>query len=402
MRTPSAARPRQRGLHAARTVAAKEVTDVVRDRRALILGVVLPALVVPAISLVLPILTARRAAEPAAVAVVGAERAPELIETARSAGLVRVVPVADPDLALQQGQVAAILEIPTDFARRLRAGQAYVVLRYNAAEQAGEEARAKVLQAVARHSVDIIDQRLRERGLDRRLLTPIEVREELVAAQQRGNLFVAILLPLIVALWAFGGGLHVAADLGAGEKERGTLEGLLVAPVDRWALAAGKVAAATAMAWVSVAVAATSQYLVLAFGPASVADLFGRPSLTAPLLAVLAGVGGLLAVAFAAVLLCVSLFARSMREANQYAMPLMLLVMLSAFATPALEDWARTTAAAYAVPVVNAVLVLRAALAGRYDLGALALTSASLAACAALGVAVAAWLVSRESVVLRS
>jgi ABC-type Na+ efflux pump permease subunit len=98
----------------------------------------------------------------------------------------------------------------------------------------------------------------------------------------------------------------------------------------------------------------------------------------------------------------VSLFARSMREANQYATPLMVLVMMTAFASPVLEEWARATTAAYAVPVVNAVLVLRAAVADRYDPVAVALTVVSLTAFAAAALALAAWLASRESVVLRA
>jgi sodium transport system permease protein len=164
----------------------------------------------------------------------------------------------------------------------------------------------------------------------------------------------------------------------------------------------GKVAATAAMGWASVGVACTSLYLVLAFGPGPVEQIFGQPALDGPLVAALAGLSALLAVAYAALLLCVSLFARSMREANQYATPLMVLVMITAFASPILEEWARATTAAYAVPVVNAVLVLRAAVADRYDPVALALTAASLSAFAALALVVATWLACRESVVLRA
>jgi sodium transport system permease protein len=382
-------------------VAAKEVADLLRDRRALILGFLLPALVVPAISLALPMVMATRAAEPSPVAVVGAEHAPDLMETARGEGQIRVVVVGDPDEALERGRVAAVLEIPPDFAERLAAGQAEVVLRYNPAEQAGEEARLRVLQTVARHSLGIVEERLRARGMDRRALTPIEVREQTLAVQ-RGNLLLALLLPLVVALWAFSGGLHVAADVGAGEKERGTLEGLLVAPIDRWALVTGKVAATATMAWLSVAVASFSMFVALAVAPGHLQEVFGRPILSLPLVAVLAGFGALLAVAFAGWLLCVSLFARSMREANQYATPLMVILMVGTLASPLLEAWARVTAAAYAVPPMNAVLVLRAATAGRYEPVALALTAVSLAVCGALGLALATYLASRESVVLRA
>jgi sodium transport system permease protein len=188
--------------------------------------------------------------------------------------------------------------------------------------------------------------------------------------------------------------------LGAGEKERGTLEALLSAPAPRGALVAGKFAATATLAFASTLVAGASQTVVLAVAPAAWFEGAAPPAMAPATAAALAACAAGVAAMSASWLLALSLFARSMREANQYSLPLLVLVMVGGVAAPTLEDTVAAPLLAV-VPFVNAVSAMRGALIGRLDPPVLALTLAACGVYALGGVRLAIGLLRRESAILR-
>ncbi len=356
-------------------VATKELVDLARDRRALVLGFLLPVLAVPAISLLLEANTTRRLHAPARVAVVGRD-AHSLLRHAE--GLLDPVRVPDPGGALRTGRVAAILEVPEDLDRRAERGGAEVVLRYRSDDPEGLLARQKVVQLVARYTLPLVDRTLHARGLDREALTPVRLREETVPGD--GG-WAGMAIPLFAVVWSFAGAALVAADLTAGEKERGTWDVLRSAPVARLQLVGGKWVAcwAAGVALASLGMAAQLAFSRnLSLGWAQGAGL-------------MASAASASAVAAAAALV-VGLASRSAREANQWSLPL----YLAALATASGADAARGWVPAPYVPVLNAFLLAQQAVHGPPELwdGFTTVVSSALAACGLM--AVAAWLVDRD------
>jgi len=252
--------------------------------------------------------------------------------------------------------------------------------------------------------VNLTEQRLRARGLTRRDLAPVLVQARNVADERRlGAVLLAGLLPFFISVWAVLGGQHAALDLGAGEKERRTLEALLVTPPGRWQIAAGKFLAVTAASMAAVLMVIAVTLVSLRLGAA-----WGLSELRRAAVVISAGpaalmiVVALLLVAFLSALqLALSFFARGVREAQQYFTPVYLLLSLPAMAAPFLEGWGRVSWT-YLVPGLNAVFIFRQLLLGTASWTHLLLSLISTAVYTALALAAGVFFLRQEAVLLRT
>jgi ABC-2 type transport system permease protein/sodium transport system permease protein len=200
---------------------------------------------------------------------------------------------------------------------------------------------------------------------------------------------------LILILMTITGAVYPAIDLTAGERERGTLEILMAAPLPRLSLLLAKYAAVVVVATLTALMnlgSMTATLLVLG----SHSRAFGEIPLSPLLLVEVFGLLLLFAAFFSAVLLALTSFARSFKEAQAYLIPLMLLSlipgMLSLF--PALP----LAGVLLLVPLLNTVLLARDILAGYADPLAALVVVVSTLVYALVAIAVAAQLFGAEAV----
>ncbi len=173
--------------------------------------------------------------------------------------------------------------------------------------------------------------------------------------EQRYSLLGA-LLPLILVLMTITGAVYPAIDLTAGERERGTLEILMAAPVPRLSILLAKYVTVLTVALLTALInlgMMTATFLVLGIGPGL---LNTGPRLIVVLVEVL-GLLLLLAAFFSAVLLTLTSLARSFKEAQAYLIPLML-VALTPGMLSLLPDL-KLQGAYLWVPLLNIVLLSR-------------------------------------------
>jgi sodium transport system permease protein len=195
------------------------------------------------------------------------------------------------------------------------------------------------------------DRDVRQRG------APVElVRTPLTSTGQKYSLSLAAVVPLILILMTITGAVYPAIDLTAGERERGTLEILIAAPIARLSLLLAKYVAVVAVALLTAVVNLTAMLLTLwlsGLGPI----LFGQGGVS-PLAAVeVLGVLVLFASFFAAVLLVLTSFARSFKEAQAYLIPLMVVSLVPGMIgiLPGME----LSGPLALVPLLNIVLLTR-------------------------------------------
>src|SRR5690606_5732477 len=163
-------------------------------------------------------------------------------------------------------------------------------------------------------------------------------------------------LPLILILMTITGAVYPAIDLTAGERERGTLEILVAAPVPRLGLLLAKYVSVLTVALLTATVnLATMSATILLSGLGG--ELFGQRGLSLGVILEIFGLLVLFAALFSAVLLLLSSFARSFKEAQAYLIPLMLLALGPGLLslTPGLELRGFLAVA----PLVNVVLLGR-------------------------------------------
>lgn len=232
---------------AARVVLRKELTDGLRDKRTLMMALLFPLLgpLTLAVGLDLAAASMQRVArEGITLPVAGREHAPNLV--AFLEGEARVVPApADPEAAVHAGEYDAILVIPPEFGARLREGRpAPVQLVVDESRQQSQGVVTAVRALLDAWGRRTAAQRLVARGLHPAVVEPLAVETvDLATAASRAALFLSI-LPYFVVMSMFMGGMPVAIDTTAGERERQSLEPLLVNPVPRGAFVLGKAAAA--------------------------------------------------------------------------------------------------------------------------------------------------------------
>ncbi len=239
-------------IRAVRVVLGKELRDAVRDRRTVTNSLVFPLLGPLVLGFALSAVSrqARTVDESGVVLpVVGREHAPNLVASLEEAGVTAAPPPADPEAAVRAGDADVVLVISPEFGASLREGRpAPVRLVLDHSRQSSRAAVERVQEALHAWSRRTAAQRLAARGIHPALAAPLAVEEEDLATRQSRAAMVLSMLPYFLVLSLFIGGMSVAIDTTAGERERGSLEPLLVNPVPRAALVAGKVGATAAFA----------------------------------------------------------------------------------------------------------------------------------------------------------
>jgi len=229
----------------------KELRDALRDRRTLLMvllsSVALGPVLLVALSALVADMEAR--AEEREVHAVGMDHAPSLRNFIERQAW-RVVPAqADYEAALGKRSLGhAVVVVPDNFERDLAAGITPTVQVVSAS--ANDRAQASlhgVMRLLQGFSQEQVTLRLALRGVAPALLQPVQWQErDLADSQVRAAQFTRM-LPFFVLMAVLYGALHAALDSTAGERERGSLEPLLMTPVPRLAIVVGKWGAVATM-----------------------------------------------------------------------------------------------------------------------------------------------------------
>ena len=235
-------------MRVALVVFAKELKDALRDRRTWLV-VLISSLVAGPASLLLIASIVSSAEESAArreVVIANAAKAPTLVNfLQRNGASVRDAP-ADFREELLSGRLQnAVVVIPDDFGRRLASGEPIrlEVVFDETANRAQTAVRTTIalLQGFNREHGT---QRLLARGVSPQVLQPLQIEEVNLAGSRARGAQLLFLVPWLALVGAVVGAISVAIDVTAGERERGSLEPLLMNPVSTASLVLGKWAVA--------------------------------------------------------------------------------------------------------------------------------------------------------------
>ena len=313
----------------------------------------------------------------------------------------RVLALAE---AITSKRIQAAVVFPAEMEEVLRDGKGMSKVRiyFDSTIPLSSEAEKRLRSALQTLARGFLQARLEGRGLTEDFIKPIEVTPSNVAPKRK-QMQAAFggLLPYIIILFCFLGAIYPALDLGAGEKERSTLETLLLSPASRYEIAAGKFLVILLTSMVAALLGLGSMYWTLTKGMLPAELVAGMDLSFDPLALVVSAFLTLpVAAIFASVLLSISIYARSFKEGQSYAMPLQFLIIIPAMASliPDIEaNWKIAL-----IPVMNVSIVMREFMKRDYQWGFFGLTLFSTLLLAIISITFAARWFNREQVIFRA
>jgi sodium transport system permease protein len=235
-------------LKALLTVLAKELRELSRDRRTIMLALMMP-LLFPVLIIGMATLAENRAKgqmeKDLAIAMVGAEHAPNLVAWLAGQGIARKPLAGDPDAAIRSQDENVYLKIEADYGKHWREGTpALVEIVHDSTRQDADIPVRRVENALQRYREQAGALRLLARGINPGIAAPLAVSHTDLATPEARKSLALLMLPYLLLLSAFVGGAHLVIDTTAGERERQSLEPLLATPAARGAIVSGKMASA--------------------------------------------------------------------------------------------------------------------------------------------------------------
>ncbi len=358
-------------------VAYKELLSTVRDVKAFRASIILPFVMTPIFIIGFPLLFGNLfGGEVQKKQVVGVENIAQmppalrsLLESGTGGAGVELREIEKPLEAVQNGDVEAALSIPKGGVPAFAGGQPVGIQIYvKFSSQKASVVREKLSDAIENYSKSLVLKKLADLGLSADTLEPVKV--EAINAETKeessGGIF-AFLIPMFIFLAILGGASTVAVDSTAGEKERGSLEILLVSPIRRLEVVLGKLLAVTLFALFGV-VMQVSAFVVSGLLSPIVLKQFG-PSGGSDMSALFGGnlnlgfsgyfsmflIGITVALMLSGLLVAISIYARSFKEAQTYLVPLQIIAQFVSIGMQ-FGDFITRSTLLYATPVIGSTL----------------------------------------------
>jgi ABC-2 type transport system permease protein/sodium transport system permease protein len=386
-------------------LARKELREILRDRRTIVTLVLMPVLVYPLLTIAFRqyflsavppdttvayrVAIATDAEEERLSELLGAvarKDDPGVVRTPAD-DVARAVQSGDADVGVKMANAAA----PFDPRDPRRTFACELVVRDDSG--VGLKAAEYLKERLTDVNLLILQRQLAARGV-RQPSLPVPVTTTILPrVEGKKSSILSSLVPLILVLMTISGAVYPAIDLTAGERERGTLEVLMAAPIPRFGVLLAKYVAVLAVAMLTGLVNLTMMTVTVQFSGLG-KEVFGA-GLSAGLVAAMLGLLLLFAMFFSAVLLAVTSFARSFKEAQAYLIPLMLLALAPGMLS--LMD-IQLTGALKVAPLVNVVLLAREIFKGGVPLADVAIVVGSTLAYAAAAIGVASRVFGAEAV----
>ena len=303
---------------------------------------------------------------------------------------------------LQQGTIDFVVVFDEKFDQSILAGRTGEVELHYKHSSENQRSKHRIRQVINGYRDTLLDQRLEEKNLEKPFIIPITIQEHDIATmKQKIGEYAGGYIPYLFIIFSFLGAMYPAIDLAAGEKERGTIETILVSPATRGEIVMGKFIVITlagfatailSIVWLFITVKQVKEIpqevlsgIMKIIGFKSVITLL---SLLLPL-----------CIFFAALLLSASVFAKSYKEAQSIIAPLNFIVIVPVLI--GIFPGIKLDATTALIPILNVSLAAKDIVAGTIKTGLLIEVYLVLFVLAALGIWFCTQWFKRESVIFR-
>ena len=346
--------------------------DTLRDRNILISQFLLPLILYPLIVLITSFLFTgqiKRAEESISrIYVFNSESTPILNKLIKEEDSLSQVFPKNPSETLQAGDIELILIIPEGFSEDPECEENYEIkYQYNSTNELSLMARTRIEKILHKYNNILVKNRLKHRGMTITLLNPLQMESETVATTEKEfSSMIGGILPFLIILFTLTGGFLPALDVIVGEKERGTLETLLVSKITKSDIIVGKFLAIWVTSLMSTFLhffSSTVTFLTLATQITEKLPISVSWTVFITVLFLMIPLSGFVC----AVIMCVIMIARSYKEGSNYlsVMTFLMFMPLSIIFSPSLKANYITSL----IPIFNISILFRDILRGDFHWG---------------------------------
>jgi sodium transport system permease protein len=373
----------------------KEIIDTLRDKRTLMVMILVPILLYPMLFATMgQIMTtgAKKLEGQKSVIALNDSVPSQLVRMIRRTDQFEIQDSEDPLEALKSKSIQGFLTLHSADTMEYR-------IYFDGAIDKSRLCSDRLSEVLRDYKRKVQEAILIQKKLDLTVIEPFRIRKENIAPPSRmGGMLLGSMLPMLLIVTMMLGAMYPAIDLTAGEKERGTLETILTVPVDRTALLFGKFFTVTMTAFITGLLNLASMILVYISGLVQMGEIgkhleFG---ITLPGLLILLVSLIPFALFVSAAILSVCLFARSFKEAQNFVTPVYLLLMFPSFISfmPGVE----LNRSLALIPVINISLLFREVFLSHYPVELISLTFLANTVIAILFITMVVKLFNAESV----
>ena len=354
------------------TIAKKELTDITRDRRTIIMMIVLPFVLIPGLFGVVYTIQSQQAEKATEqqmkVSFFGQEYAPELYQAFADLDKVIIldqIPADSVDSYIQNEYLDAAIYVNREYQKSIDQNkQAPIIIKFKGTDSFGIT-RDRIKSLLTAQENQIITKRMNQLNLKPDIVKAYQIEyKDIASTQEKLGKFVGGFLPYFFIIFGFMGAMYPALDLGAGEKERGTLETILSSPATRLDVVLGKFLVVMLAAIITAFIALGGMY----FGIQTFPDI--EPWVLEVVNVILSAKTVILMMSliipisafFSALLLGLSIYAKSFKEAQSIVGPLNIAIIFPAMIgmIPGIELNAITSL----IPILNVSLASKDIIAG--------------------------------------
>ena len=387
----------------------KELKDTLRDRRTLFFMIVFPILIIPLIIGGLPkimiSMMEKKMTERITIAVIGERESPELMEMFRLADSIDVIFNVEKDSierSIREKEIDGAVIIPDGFREMVNSMETGQITMVYISSDDLDASRKRMESVIKRFSETKTNQRLERLGIHSATLEPVRINHRNIASEKEmiGKL-AGGWLPYMFILYCFMGAMYPALDLGAGEKERGTIETLLTSPAGRMEILLGKFGVISLSGFLSAISGIIGLFVGLQFMTELPLEIITtmRSIIEVKTIALILSLIVPVSIFFSAILLSISFYAKSFKEAQSLVTPINILILFPALIglIPGVElNWKTAL-----IPIVNISLVTKEIIAETVSGVLLLEVYGSMIILAVVGLFFTRWWFNREEVIFR-
>lgn len=379
-------------MSAIRTIFLKELKDMLRDRRTILTMIVMPIILMPIIFSVVANFSfpdqKERLERKIKVAIFTNDNAADLVERLerrRDISLKKDISPYEFERMIKDDSLDFGLIVNENFDTRLATGKTGNIEILHKLSRADTVFFEQFARTIRSYEKGILNERLEALGSNSDILNPIDLETKNIDPKTTSiEELAGGILPFFFTIFCFLGAIYPAIDLFTGEKERGTIETLLILPTSRLQILTGKLLVVVLAGVVSGVLTFLSIYLTLSFHPklslfVSVLDF--------KTFALIFGMMIPLTTFFAGILIPLSIYANSFKEAQSLTQPLIIVIVIPMIA--ALIPGMTLSLSTAFIPILNVALASKAIVAGTIDYSLLIIVYFTLFCLALIGILLA-------------